>query len=239
MAHREDELLQAAADFGAAISPACAGELVRLVDLVLLANARVRLTAITAWRDILAKHLLDSLAPLALGLMPRPVERAADLGSGGGFPGLVLAAAAPGTAFVLIEATQKKAEFLAGTAATLGLTRVEVWAERAEEAGKAKGREAFTLVTARAVADLRVLVELALPLLKMEGMLMAWKGPEAAGEVEAAANSLARLGGEVKGIAPYELPYGLGSRNLVTIRKVTATPPEFPRRPGMAEKKPL
>ncbi|MGQ9780029.1 MAG: 16S rRNA (guanine(527)-N(7))-methyltransferase RsmG, partial [Bacillota bacterium] len=163
---REKELAlrEAAAAFGVELDGVAAAKMVALLAMVGRANERFRLTAITAWEEALAKHLLDSLAPLALGLMPAAEGRAADLGSGGGFPGLVLAIVLPRVSFTLIEATQKKAAFLATAAEELGLANVRVWAARAEEVGRTQGREAFPLVTARAVAPLPVLLELAHPL---------------------------------------------------------------------------
>lgn len=233
------ELILAAEAFGVTLAVETAGKLVRLTELVLAANAGIRLTSITAWDEVLAKHLLDSLAPLALGTGPRPGQQTADLGSGGGFPGLVLAAVLPDVSFTLIEATRKKADFLAATAAILNLDNVRVWPYRAEEAGLAEGREAFALVLARAVADLPVLVELAHPLLKIGGILLAWKGPEGGAEIEAAAGALDRLGGEIRETKSYALPGGMGRRSLIAVVKSGPTPPGFPRRPGMAEKRPL
>lgn len=236
---REKELMAAAAVWGLDLAPEAADRLIRLADLVVEANDVVRLTAITDWRGMLAKHLLDSLAPLAAGYSPPRGACLADLGSGGGFPGLVLASVWPGADLVLIEAVRKKADFLRMAAAELGLANVSVWARRSEEAGRGAGREAFTLVTARAVAELRVLVELALPLLGTGGELLAWKGPEADREAAAAATALAVLGGEVCGAYRYGLPGEAGQRVLLRVRKIRPTPDTFPRRPGMAGKRPL
>lgn len=239
MSGRAEELVHAAAAFGVALTPPRADRLVRLAEMMLAANERIRLTAITEWREVQVKHLLDSLAPLALGFSPAPGKQAADLGSGGGFPGLVLAIARPECSFTLIESTQKKAAFLEEARAALGVANVAVRPERSEEAGRADGREAFDLVTARAVASLPVLVELAFPLLVVGGMLLAWKGPEAADEIGQAANALAKLGGVVVSSTPYALPLEMGLRTLVAIEKTEPTPASFPRRPGMAEKRPL
>lgn len=239
MNERAEELRRSAAAFGVVLSSEQAAQLVRLGELVLAANAEVRLTAITAWEQMLAKHFLDSLAPLALGLMSEPGEMAADLGSGGGFPGLVLASVLPGTRFTLIEATNKKARFLAEAARELGLDTTSVWSRRAEEAGEAEGREVFTLATARALAELRVLIELAHPLLRVGGVLLAWKGPEGPEEVEQAQGALSRLGAVLTGMHPYDLPGGMGRRFLIALRKTAPTPAGFPRRPGMANKRPL
>ncbi|NLG84456.1 MAG: 16S rRNA (guanine(527)-N(7))-methyltransferase RsmG, partial [Firmicutes bacterium] len=129
---KEGALREAAVVFGVELEAATAKKMVTLMTMVGRANERLRLTAITTWEEALAKHLLDSLAPLALGLSPAPMEPVADLGSGGGFPGLVLAIVLPGVSFTLIEATRKKAAFLTAAAEELGLGNVRVWAVRAE-----------------------------------------------------------------------------------------------------------
>ena len=235
----EAVLRREAGAFGVELTEAGAAKLVRLLMMVREANERIRLTAVTDWEEALAKHLLDSLAPLALGLFPLGVDAAADLGSGGGFPGLVLAIVLPSVSFTLIEATGKKATFLAEAARSLGLANVRVLAARAEEIGHGEGREGFGVVTARAVAELPVLLELAHPLLRPGGRLLAWKGPEGPREIEAAASALAILGAAILSAAPYDLPGGLGHRLLLAIEKTGPTPAGFPRRPGMARKRPL
>lgn len=234
---RAEELRRAAAAFGAPLPAAAAAKIARLAELV--AEAKLNLTAIKAWEQVLVKHLLDSLAPLALACPPLPGQRVADLGSGGGFPGLVLAAAVVEAEFTLIEAVGKKAAFLAGARDSLRLANVTVLNMRAEEACGDGRREAFDLVTARAIASLPVLVELAHPLLRVGGGLLAWKGPEGVREIEAAAGAMARLPAETEDLKAYELPAGLGQRLLILIRKTGPTPAGFPRRPGMAEKRPL
>jgi len=225
--------------FGLRLQAQQAERLLRHAEMVLAANTRVRLTAITSWEEILIKHILDCLFPLVLDDRLSAGLTVADLGSGGGYPGLALAIAAPGSSFVLIEATNKKAVFIRETADAIGLANVTVWPRRAEEAGWNAGRGFFDIVTARAVADLPVLTELAHPLLRTGGILMAWKGPEAAVEIEGAGRAFARLGAEIAAVHAYELPQQMGRRSLVIVRKTQATPDGFPRRPGMAEKKPL
>ena len=232
-------LQEAARNFGCELEEEAAAKMVTLFHLVGQANVRLGLTAITDWEEALVKHFLDSLAPLAVGLLPPADGRVADLGSGGGFPGLVLAAVFPAIPFTLIEATRKKAAFLAEAASSLGLANVRVWAKRAEEVGKDEGREVFVFLSARAVAPLPVLVELAHPLLLPGGRLVAWKGPEAFREIEAASSACTVLGAEVRACLPYVLPEGHGRRFLVVIEKTRPTPAGFPRRPGMAAKRPL
>ena len=142
-------------------------------------NRHTNLTAITEEDEVLEKHFRDS----AFGVKFLPDEGAvADIGSGGGFPALVLAILKPELEFTLIEATCKKARFLEDTASALGLGRVTVVNERIETYAKVQGRGKFDCVTARALAPLNTLLEYAAPLLKMGGRLVAYKGKNAGPE---------------------------------------------------------
>ena len=215
--------------------PASAGE--RLA--VLLDRVAVEPTAITAVRDPalgVDVHVADSLVALELPAV-REARRIADLGSGGGFPGLALAIALPDAHVALVESARRKCTFLSGAAAALELTNVEVVNARAEawEAGVG----AHDLVAARALAPLPVIVEYAAPLLVIGGVLVAWKGrleprEEADGRAAAAA-----LGMSAPEIVPVEPFAGAHDRYLYLSSKVNATPTNFPRRPGIARKRPL
>lgn len=186
-------------------------------------NRHTNLTAITEEDEVLEKHFRDS----AFGVRFLPDEgRAADIGSGGGFPALVLAILKPELEFTLIEATAKKARFLADTAAALGLNRVEVVNERIEAYAKARGREKFDCVTARALASLNTLLEYAAPLLKIGGRLIAYKGKNA-GQECADAEKAAKILGMTAEIQ--EKYFAGGERVIVGYRKEKATPKGYPR----------
>lgn len=205
------------------------------------ANSRFNLTAISDAAVAAEKHYLDCLLGARLA-DPLWIEsgNCADLGSGGGFPGLVLAAAYPARRFTLIEASRKKAAFLDGCAAELGLSNLTALPCRAEEAGRQPLlRGSFDCVTARAVAELAVLAEYGLPLLRPGGILLAWKGPEPEREIAAAKQAFSLLGGEVEAVLPYRLPLSREGRSLVTLRKSGETADKYPRRPGMPQKRPL
>lgn len=164
----------------------------------------------------------------------------ADIGSGGGFPGLVWAAAYPELSFTLIESSQKKTAFLERSAAGMGLERLQALPLRAEEAGRDPAlRGSFHLVTARAVADLAVLAEYALPLLREGGMFMALKGPDPQEELTASAHAVELLGGSTEQVVCYQLPLSGEGRSVVLVRKNAPTPEKYPRRPGMPTKRPL
>jgi 16S rRNA (guanine527-N7)-methyltransferase len=209
-------------------------QLVALLELVAAEPA-----AITAVRDPaegVDVHVADSLVALDLPAV-RGAGRIADLGSGGGFPGLALALALPAARVALVESVARKCTFLAGAVATLGLTNVEVVNARAEEWDA--GLDAHDLVAARALAPLPVVVEYAAPLLAPGGALVAWKGrPDPAEEADARA-AAAVLGMSEPAAVPVEPFPGSRDRRLYLSSKVSPTPPGYPRRPGMARKRPI
>ena len=205
--------------------------------LVREADRRFNLTAV-ADEEAAEKHYRDCLAAREV-LRDLPAgSRVLDLGTGAGFPGLVLACTCPELRFTLLDATAKKCDFLRETAATLDLANAEVVCGRAEELGRGPLRESFDLVTARAVASLRELVELALPLLKQGGVLLAMKGANWSEEVEEAGHALTELAGAVKESREYTLSAG-DRRCLLLIEKLGPTSDKYPRRPGMPHKRPL
>ena len=191
----------------------------------------------------LQTHVADSLSGVEVAAL-REATPIADVGSGAGFPGLVLAIALPANHVDMLEGSRRKGAVIDRLAAAAGVrnartvvARAEQWAILPPVAGG--GREAYAAVTARAVAPLAALIEYAAPLLRRGGVLVAWKGArdleeERAGR--AAADGLAMAVEEVRRVVPFE---GARHRHLHVVRKVAATPAGFPRRPGMARKRPL
>ena len=162
------------------------------------------------------------------------------MGSGGGFPGVALKIALPALRLTLLEATGKKAEFLQILVERLGLADVIVIKARAEEVGQnPEHRERYDLALARALAEMATLAELTLPLVRVEGLVIAQKGENPAVEVEAAQKAILALGGQVKEIVPAAIPGLNSTRHLVILEKVSLTPSKYPRRPGMPAKRPL
>lgn len=208
------------------------------VALLLAANERLNLTRIIEPEAIARLHILDAVAalPFVDALAPR---RCLDLGSGGGVPGIPLAIARPETEWILVESVRKKADVLASFAETLGLSNVTVVAERAETLGRDPAhRERHDLVTARACAALPVLAEYALPLLRVGGSLLAWKGALADDELRAGGAAASTLGGSAPEVEPSGID-ALGDHRFVLIRKVGRTPVRYPRRPGLPARVPL
>jgi 16S rRNA (guanine527-N7)-methyltransferase len=182
------------------------------------------------------RHVADSLVALELDEV-RAAMRIADLGSGAGWPGLALAAALPDARVALVESASRRCRYLARAVAAAGLANVDVVHARAEE--WQHGLDAHDLVTARALASLPVVCEYAAPLLAMGGALVAWKGAVDEGEARAGAAAAAELGLETvraRAVDPYP---GAGPATLHVFRKIEPTPPRFPRRPGIAVKRPL
>ena len=231
------ELERLLPDAGLPLSPAVLDQLETYVALLLEANARLNLTRVVEPAAVARLHLLDALVALPMLDAAAPV-RALDLGSGGGVPGLVLAIARPDIGWSLLDAVRKKADALRTFAAALQLANVEVIADRAELLGRGPARETFDVVTARACAALPALVELALPLLRVGGTLVAWKGPIGDEELAAGGRVAALLGGAEPIVEAAGVP-ALGDHRFVLVSKVEPTPDRYPRRPGQPVRRPL
>jgi len=183
------------------------------------------------------KHIIDSLA--LTQILSLKGENVVDIGSGAGFPGLILGLVSRETKVTLIESDLKKSQFLRETAAALQADQVQVLRERAEIVGQdPRYREKFSICTSRAVASIRIMAEYALPLLQLGGSLYLWKGPKYWEELEEAQHALAVLGGVFEKAYPYTLPE-TEARYLVKIVKKETTPGKYPRKNGIPSKRPL
>ena len=201
--------------------------------LLIKYNSEFNLTAITSEKEVYIKHFTDSL----LGAEFIEKGSLADVGSGGGFPGIPLKILKEDLDVTLIEATGKKCDFLNAVIKELNLDKIKVLCGRAEEIGLKKPfRETFDYVTARAVAKLNTLSEYALPLLKVGGKFICYKA-DVKEEASAAQNALSVLGGGIERIKEFDL-YGNG-RTVIVIKKEKNTPEIFPRRNAKIIKKPL
>jgi 16S rRNA (guanine527-N7)-methyltransferase len=211
------------------------------LDELQAARPRLRLTALTDPEAVQRRHFIEPLALLLAleqgGLLG---EKAIDIGSGAGFPGLPIKIVRPALRLTLLEAHQRRAAFLRELVAKLGLEGVSVVAARAEEAGRDPAhRETYDTAMARAVAPLPALVELALPFLRVGGVLAAPKGSAARREVREAEAALRACGGEVESVRRLEVPGATVAPTLIVVRKVAPTPERFPRRAGIPAKRPL
>lgn len=204
--------------------------------LELLAKERASVSSVVdarAWKV----HVADSLTGLEVDEL-RTAGRIADVGAGAGFPGLAVAVALPAARVDLVESVGRKCEFMTAAAAAAGITNVVVLDARSEDLASGAGREAYDVVTARAVGRLSTLAELASPLLKPNGVLVAWKGkrdPDEEEQLQRAAEALAMRPESILDVGDRA---GSQHRHLHVIRKTAPTPPNLPRNPGIAKKRP-
>ena len=207
-------------------------------NMLVAANARMNLTRVPEDpREAVDRNYLDCIAPLAGGFPE--VRTAADVGSGAGFPGIPLAIMLPDTRFTLIDALSRRVAFLGDVIARLGLN-AEALHLRAEDAARQGAlRERFDLTVARAVAPMNALCEFMLPLTRVGGRMLALKGPGLDAELARAGNALALLGGEIERVQPLAIPGRDWDHRAAWIAKIAPTPDKYPRRAGMADKKPL
>jgi 16S rRNA (guanine527-N7)-methyltransferase len=211
-------------------------QLSRYLDLLLQANQQMNLTRLDTREQAEVGHVADALT--LLPYLPAGAFSLADVGSGGGVPGIPLAILRPDSQVLLIESTQKKAAFLERAASELGLTNVRVSTQRAEDAARGANREKFDIVTARALAAMNVLVEWCLPLVKVGGKLLAMKGGKITEELPLAARAIKMLGGGDPIVHPADLP-GAEHHVIVEIKKLHHTQKGFPRSTAQTKEKPL
>lgn len=207
-------------------------------------NQKFNLTAITDYEQVQIRHFLDSLSCLAAEetrtALNRPTPCVIDVGSGAGFPGIPLKIVCPNMQLTLLEATGKKVTFLEHIIDQLHLRNVVAIKSRAKElAHDPAHRQRYDLVLARAVADLPVLMEYTLPFCAIGGWVVAQKGESGAAEAWSADRAISILGGELRRVMPVELTGLPEDRSLVIVQKVSSTPADYPRRPGMPAKRPL
>ncbi|HCF51016.1 MAG TPA: 16S rRNA (guanine(527)-N(7))-methyltransferase RsmG [Syntrophomonas sp.] len=209
----------------------------RFIEILKEENKKQNLVSRKSLAEEIDKHVEDSLQ--ANQLMDISGKRLVDIGSGAGFPGLILAISRPDCQVTLVESDRKKAQFLNNVAAKLQLSNVAVVPERAEILGHQEGfREQFQLCTSRAVAALNVLLELSLPLLTVGGQAVIWKGRNYQQEIDEAQHALQTLGGVLVKQHDYTLMQER-DRILLVVKKTTPTPARYPRRPGIPAKRPL
>ncbi len=234
----DDALARGLSELGLDLSAGARAAIDGHVRLLLAWTTAINLTAIREPVAVATAHVIDSLTAVPW-LRQRPAVRLLDLGSGGGFPGLVLAAALPGMTVTLAEPIGKKATFLMTAIRATGLDdRVTVATARAEGLAADRGsRDSWPVVTARAVASTAELVELAFPLLAPGGALIAWKRGNLDVELDAARRAIAALGGGNLEVLDVEVA-GLAGHRLVFAERTGAVPHAFPRDPAVRKRSP-
>jgi len=214
----------------------------RLTEMLLAWNEKINLTTIIEPEDIVIKHYLDSLAfiPWIRRYSVGQNVRLCDLGTGAGFPGLPIKIAMPELKLTLIDSLAKRINFLNQVILTLDLPDVITCHARAEDIGRvADYREKFDIVVARAVAELPILLEYAVPLLKVGGVLLSAKGVDPENEIRRAQKALAVLSCKVEHLEKYSLAEGADNRSLIIIKKILPTASKYPRQAGKPKKNPL
>ena len=202
-------------------------------------NQKFNLTAIRDLESIRTKHFLDSFS-CVLAWKANPPARLIDVGTGAGFPGIPLKILYPNMKLTLVESVGKKAMFCQHIVSALGLEEVDVVHKRAEDLGQnPKHRESYDWAVARAVANLNVLSEYLIPLVKIGGRMLAQKGESGPAEAQSAEKAMKLLGGKMEQLIPVNLPGVVEDRYLVVVEKDAATPPKYPRKPGVPTKQPL
>ena len=204
--------------------------------LLLEYNQKYNLTTILEEKDVYYKHFLDSAAGMDLFTQGAHV---AEIGSGAGFPSMVLKLLRDDLSFDLFESVGKKCEFLRAVVDNFALKNVHIYNLRAEDGAKdPKFREKYDFVTARAVARMNTLSEYCLPFVKKGGKFIAYKSGDTT-EIEEAQNAYKTLGGKLINVIEYSLPEDYGDRVLAVVEKVKSTPPRYPRGQGKERKNPL
>lgn len=235
-------LEEALKEIGIEPSDLTVSRLRKYYEMVIEKNKVMNLTAITDEKEFIYKHFVDSLSLLTVpGICDRGGSiRMIDVGTGAGFPGLVLKIARPEIDMTLFDSLQKRLSFLDEIIKELDLSGVCTLHGRAEDLGHdKKHRGAYDIVTARAVANLSTLSEYCLPLVKKGGVFAAYKSAGAADELKAAGSAIAVLGGKAADIREFTLPGTDYQRALVFIEKVKDTPAKYPRKAGTPAKEPL
>ena len=210
--------------------------LLRFSDLLVEKNKVMNLTAITEPADIATLHFLDCASPLPL--LDWKGKTVVDVGTGAGFPGMPLRILEPSIHLTLLDSLNKRIDFLKEVCEDLGLTDVACVHGRAEEFA-AHRRESFDIAASRAVANLQMLSELCLPLVKVGGTFLAMKSVDSDEELKASQKAIITLGGEVAEVKDYMIPGTDVRHRLIFIKKIKETPKKYPRTFAKIKKNPL
>lgn len=219
--------------------PGLTSRLARYLSLLDSWNSKLDLTAVLDPEEAVDRHFIDSLSVLSTGLTDQ-ASRIVDVGTGAGFPGLVLAMACPEKQFTLLDAQRKRLAFLETVCDATNTRNVTLLHLRAEDGGRSlELRDTFDLAVARAVAPLNVLCELVLPFVKPDGYMIAWKGPALSQEYEDGVYAAEKLGAQVKEALPYPVAGRDWDHRLLPVHKLRPTPSAYPRRSGLPKSSPL
>lgn len=231
-----DLLMSGSAQMGVPLDEKQTAMLEEYARLLVEWNEKINLTAICDKEGIAVKHFLDSLSAITTGYIKGKIV---DVGTGAGFPGLVLKVARPEISLTLLDSLNKRINFLKEVSNALKLEGVEFVHARAEDGARGALRGSFDTVVSRAVANMTALSELCIPYLKVGGRFLALKGPLANEELEKSKRAIHILGGEVEKVAEVKIPYSELSHKIIIVKKVRQTPLQYPRKAGIPTKNPL
>lgn len=230
----KDILLNGSEKLGLSLDDDKISKLITYASLLKEWNTKMNLTAIDDDEGIAIKHFLDSMSALCTGKVKGKVI---DVGTGAGFPGLVLKIAKPDISLTLLDSLNKRLTFLKAVLDETDIADTELVHSRAEDGGQNRMyREKFDTVVSRAVANMTKLSEWCLPFVKVGGYFLALKGPAADEELESAKRTITILGGQVEDVFEVEIPFSDLKHRIIIVKKVRHTPMRFPRKPGIAAK---
>lgn len=243
----EKQLLRETAALPFALNGQQTEQLFRYYELLVEKNKVMNLTAITEESEVVTKHFTDSLSIVRactannVSIFEEPDGKSLiDIGTGAGFPGLVLKIAFPGLAVTLSDSLMKRLHFLDEVIAELGLQDIRTLHGRAEDLGRDKAlRGQFDFAVSRAVANMSVLSEYDLPFVKKGGYFLAMKAGNVADEMKSAEKAVGILGGRIENTVHFQLPETDMERSIVVVRKCLETPGKYPRKAGTPAKNPL
>ena len=239
MQNKQEYLIKTFQNAGISLSMDQADAFLQYAVLLEEWNQNINLTAITEFEEVVQKHFLDSVYPFTL-LKAKTDITLLDVGSGAGFPGIPLKILFPKLQISLLDSLNKRIRFLNEVIGQLHLTKIQAIHGRAEDFAKQMDyREQFDLVTARAVAPMRILAEYCLPFVRLGGFFWAYKAENVAEEVELAEKAISILGGEGPESLHYTLPESEAGRSLIQYQKTDLSPASYPRKAGTIAKKPL
>lgn len=234
----ETEFINKLKDQGINLTTEQIGQFKTYFELLVEWNQKINLTAVTELQEVYLKHFYDSITPLFYADIKEGASLC-DVGAGAGFPSIPMKIIRPDLKVTIVDSLNKRINFLNELTAILGLDKMHLVHDRAETFGQHGQRHMFDVVTARAVAELNVLAELCLPLVRTGGQFIVMKGKKAKEELQNAEFALELLGGSLNEIHQLILPEEESERYILTIDKVRKTPSKYPRKPGTPNKSPL
>lgn len=234
----ETEFLNALKDQGIELSPKQIGQFKKYYDMLVEWNQKINLTAVTELKEVYLKHFYDSITPLFYADIADNASLC-DVGAGAGFPSIPMKIIRPDLKVTIVDSLNKRINFLNELTAELGMDKIHLVHDRAETFGQHQARHMFDVVTARAVAQLNVLAELCLPLVRTGGQFIVMKGKKAPEELKESEFALELLGGELSKVHQLTLPEEDSDRYILIIDKKSKTPKKYPRKPGTPNKSPL